>query len=228
MILLALDGVDASGKTTQALLLYERLKTSGYNVKYITFPDYESKSSALVKMYLDGEFGNNSHNVNPYAASSFYSVDRFASYTKDWKDFYQQEGSIVIANRYTTANAVHQTPKLDKSEWVTFLDWLYDFEFNKLAIPKPDLTVFFDMHIDISLRLLKARNEENNTSPDIHEKDEDYLKKSYEAAKFAAGHLKWETLKCYDDINGTLTAKTREAILEDLTDLVFSKTEIKR
>jgi len=114
--LLAFDGVDASGKTTQSLLFYERLKNLGYNVKYISFPDYDSKSSALAKMYLDGEFGENSRDVNPYAASAFYSVDRFASYAKKdggWLDFYNQENSVIIANRYTTANAVHQTPKLE-------------------------------------------------------------------------------------------------------------------
>ena len=226
--LLAFDGVDASGKTTQALLMYERLKNSGYNVKYITFPDYESESSALAKMYLNGEFGENPHDVNPYAASSFYSVDRFASYMKNWKDFYRLENSVVIANRYTTANAVHQTPKLPKNEWAGFLDWLYDFEFSKLAIPRPDLTVFFDMHTDLSLKLLKSRSKENHIPPDIHERDADYLRKSYEAARFAAAHLKWETLKCYDDTNGVLTVKPREIILDELTDLIFAKTEMKR
>ena len=227
--IIAFDGIDASGKTTQIKMLYDRLKDLGYDVLYLTFPDYDSESSALVRLYLNGGFGKKPEDVNPYAASSFYAVDRYASYMNmdgktGWKEFYERANSIILANRYTTANAIHQMPKLNKDKWDKFLDWLWDFEYEKLKIPKPDLIVMFDMHIDVALKLLEERTDVNNTKKDIHEADPHYLKNSYEAGKYAADYLQWENLICYfQDEDNNLIPKSREEINRDLFDLIKSK-----
>ena len=129
--LIVLEGLDGSGKATQAGLLYEALCGRGEQAMKITFPNYESDSSALVKMYLGGAFGQDVNDVNAYAASSFYSVDRYASYKTLWGCFYH-DGGTVIADRYTTSNAVHQCSKLPREEWDAYLAWLFDFEYRKL------------------------------------------------------------------------------------------------
>ncbi len=193
--LIAIDGLDASGKHTQSELLYKRLKESAYRVKKIQFPDYTQASSALIKMYLNGEFGNDANEVNAYAASAFYAADRFASYKKFWqKDL--DEGKIIISDRYTTSNAIHQMIKLPKTEWDSYLAWLYDFEFEKLQIPKPDLVLFMDMPVSLSLRLMDERAKKENREKDIHEQNRKYLINCYESAKYAAQRLGWVCIKC--------------------------------
>ena len=142
--LIVLEGLDGSGKATQAKLLAQHLKEAGKNVQEITFPDYASDSSALVKMYLAGQFGDKPDDVNAYAASTFYSVDRYASYKQDWGAFYEA-GGLVIADRYTTSNAVHQASKLPEEERSAFLNWLFELEYGKLGLPKPDLVVYLEM-----------------------------------------------------------------------------------
>ena len=146
--LIVIEGLDGSGKATQARALAEALQAQGKNVMQITFPDYASDSSALVRMYLGGQFGSHPDDVNAYAASAFYSVDRFASYKMKWGEFYR-EGGIVIADRYTTSNAVHQCSKLPPEQWQEFLDWLFDFEYNKIGIPAPDRVIYLE--VDLSL-----------------------------------------------------------------------------
>jgi len=220
--LIAFDGIDASGKTTQAKLLHDRLKNEGRDVLYLTFPDYENESSALVRLYLNGDFGKNPSDVNAYAASSFYAVDRYASYITRWKEFYGRENSIIIANRYTTANAIHQLAKLERYEWDKFLDWLWDFEFNKLKIPKPDMTVLFDMHPDVAVKLIEERAKKTRVKKDIHEMDLDYLRKSYEAGQYAAKYLGWEKIICCErDERGILIPKSEEVINKNLLELVM-------
>ena len=135
--LIVVEGLDGSGKATQAKLLARHLTEQGFSVREITFPDYESDSSALIKMYLAGQFGDKPDDVNAYAASSFFAVDRYASYKKDWGSFYEN-GGIIIADRYTTSNAVHQCSKLPPEQWESFLDWLFDYEFHLLGLPAPD------------------------------------------------------------------------------------------
>lgn len=188
--LIVIDGLDGSGKNTQSTILYERLKKEGRKVRMISFPQYESPSSALVKMYLGGEFGNNPDDVNSYAASSFYAVDRFASYKTDWKKDYD-EGAIIIANRYTTANAIHQLTKLDKSQHDKFLKWLYDYEFCLLGLPAPDLTIFLEVPPEKSFELINIRGEKK----DIHENKE-HLKRAYEAAVEVSEKWKWTRIDC--------------------------------
>ena len=149
--LIVIEGLDGCGKSTQLELLPKALEEKGIKCKSVSFPQYESDSSALVKMYLSGRFGNKPGDVNAYAASVFYTVDRYASYKENWGEFYQK-GGTVVSGRYTTSNAIHQTSKLPREEWEDFLNWLYDFEYNKIGIPKPDKVIFLDM----PLRFLRS------------------------------------------------------------------------
>lgn len=199
--IITIDGIDGSGKATQSEMLYNDLLAQGKNVRLISFPDYESKSSTLVKMYLDGEFGKTPGDVNPYAASTFFAVDRYASFKQNWKSFYDQPDSVIIANRYTTSNAIHQLSKLDREDWDGFLSWLQDFEYHKLGIPEPDLVIYLEMKPEITAELLHRRAELTGQRPDIHELDVDYMQKSYKAALYASDKLGWKRICCYDGKN---------------------------
>ncbi len=210
-ILITIDGLDGSGKQTQSELLFERLKNDGVKVKLVSFPDYDSNSSALVKMYLGGEFSHDPDAVNAYASSSFFAVDRFASFVKNWKEDYEN-GCVIIANRYTTANAIHQLTKIEgDTERKEFLNWLYDFEFGKLGIPAPDLTLFLEVPVEISLGLIRKRSEETGREIDIHE-NEAHLKRAYSAALFSAEKLSWTTVHCAEKGN----MRSREDIAEEI------------
>ena len=195
--LIVIEGLDGSGKATQAERLVRYLQKKGKKVRKVSFPDYASDSSALVKMYLAGEFGMDPNAVNAYAASSFYAVDRYASFKKDWGSFYQ-EGGTVIADRYTTSNAIHQCAKLPREDWEGFLDWLFHYEYDLLGIPKPDAVIYLRVSPDISQNLLKERYHGDEQKKDIHERNQAYLYKSREAADFCAGYLNWSRIECTD------------------------------
>ena len=151
------SGSDASGKATQSQRLYERLIQEGKKCLKITFPDYDSDSSALVKMYLNGDFGKNPSAVNPYISSTFYAADRYASYKTKWGEFYNN-GGIIISDRYTTSNMVHQAAKIvDLDKKIKYLDWLYDLEFEKFQLPVPDLVIFLSINPIYSQKLLENR-----------------------------------------------------------------------
>lgn len=196
--LIVIEGLDGSGKATQAKLLAQTLAENGERVKKITFPDYESDSSALVRMYLHGEFGSRPGDVNAYAASAFYAVDRFASYKKDWGEVYQS-GGLIIADRYATSNGIHQCSKLDESEWDEYLKWLDDFEYKKLGIPAPDIVIYLKADTDISQKLMSGRYGGDESKKDIHEGDLEYLKRSQKAAAYCAQKLGWKTVECVQD-----------------------------
>lgn len=196
--LIVLEGLDGCGKSTQLELLPKTLLKNGIDCNTVSFPDYSSDSSALVKMYLRGDFGTNPNDVNAFAASVLYTVDRFASYKTAWGDYYNN-GGTVVSGRYTTSNAIHQCSKLPKEEWTGFLDWLYDFEYNKIGIPKPDKVIFLDMPIEVSQKLLSNRYEGDNTKKDIHERDTDYLARCREAAEFTAQYSGWDVISCAKD-----------------------------
>ena len=206
--LIVIDGLDGSGKNTQSKLLYERLLKEGKRVVLVSFPDYDSPACAPVKMYLGGEFGTDPEAVNSYAASTFFAVDRFASFRLNWKKEYD-EGAIIIANRYTTANAIHQLTKLDESEHNAFLQWLYDFEFVKLGLPAPDLTLLLKVPVEKSLELIDVRGEKK----DIHENRE-HLKKAALAAERCAASWGWESLSCVNE-QGELLSR------EEISDRVY-------
>lgn len=195
--LIAIDGVDASGKQTHAELLYDKLKEDGYFVRRVSFPVYDSPSSALVKMYLSGEFGKNAEDVGAYAASSFFAADRFASFRTDWGEDYKN-GAVIIADRYVSSNMIHQASKLCREEKDAFLDWLDNLEYEIYALPRPEATVFLDMPPEFGARLMRERENKfsHGSEKDIHEKDFSYLTKSYENACFVAKRYSWKRIFC--------------------------------
>ena len=190
--LIVIEGLDGSGKATQALLLRDSLSVS-FIVKEISFPDYDSPSSALVKMYLSGEFGNKPDDVNAYAASSFYAVDRYASFKKDWHTDYEK--GVIIADRYTTSNAIHQCSKLPQDQWDNYLDWLYDFEYRLLGIPEPDLVLYLRVDPALSQHLLSERYH-GEDKRDIHEKDSEYMARCRAAAEYCTNRFGWQPVEC--------------------------------
>lgn len=197
--LLVIEAIDGSGKETQSLKLTERLVAEGLRARRVTFPDYRSRSSALIRMYLDGEFGSDPEAVNPYAASTFYAVDRFASYVKEWGEYYLS-GGVVVADRYTTSNLVHQGVKIgDQAEQERYLEWLLDLEYHKFALPQPDCVLFLDVPPEISLQLLSGRSPRGDqSSPDIHERDRLYLERCYRQALTLAARLGWQVVGCVE------------------------------
>lgn len=219
--LIVLEGLDGSGKSTQLERLPTALRERGIDIRTISFPDYDDPSSTLVRMYLAGEFGSGPSDVNAYAASSFYAVDRYASYVRHWKTDYES-GRLILAARYVSSNAIHQAAKLPPDEWETYLDWLYQYEFEKMGIPRPDLTLYLDMPEQVSDQLLSNRYGGDETKRDIHEKDKEYLRACRAAAAFAAKRLGWETVPCAKDgrpfppevITGRLVEKIESVVKE--------------
>lgn len=193
--LIVIEGLDGSGKSTQ--IEYLEKKLNGRNVHRIKLPDYDSDSSALVKMYLRGDFGKDPEDVNAFAASAFYAVDRFANYKMKWKKFYD-DGDIIISDRYTTSNAYHQATKIPKDDRAEFFYWLEDFEYGLLGIPEPNAVIYLDMPIEISQRMMSERYHGDESKKDIHESNLDYLYKCREAALDAAEKMGWYVVKCND------------------------------
>ena len=196
--LIVIEGLDGSGKGTQAKLLFEALTANGQPVRAISFPNYESDSSALVRMYLQGRFGSRPGDVNAYAASAFYAVDRYAGYKEDWGGFYR-DGGILVADRYTTSNAVHQCSKLPEEQWPDYLAWLFHFEYELLGIPAPDKVIYLQVDPDISQKLLLKRYNGDESREDIHEVDRDYMARSRQAAEYCSRHLGWTAVSCVKD-----------------------------
>lgn len=221
-ILIAVEGTDSSGKQTQSELLYKRLTDMGVKARLVSFPAYECESSALVKMYLAGEFGQNPDDVNAYAASSFYAVDRFATYKMDWgKDY--EDGTVIIADRYVPSNLIHQASKIkDEAEKDKFIKWLDEFEYGQLGLPVPNVVVFLDMATETAAKLMEKRANkiDNSSQKDIHERNVDYLKKSYDNAKGIARKLDWEIIPCtcggevrsVEDISGDVYAAAEKVM----------------
>lgn len=196
--IIVIEGSDSSGKATQASLLYKKLFENHVRIMKVEYPNYKSNSSALIKMYLNGEFGKNPEDVNPFASSTFYAVDRFASYQKEWKDFYKS-GGIILADRYTTSNMIHQAAKIQNtSDKEDFLKWLWDLEFVKLKLPVPDCVIFLDMPPEFSKKLMCERNNKftGKKEKDIHEKNYGYLINSYENACKIAKKYNWVKIDC--------------------------------
>lgn len=213
--IIVIEGVDSSGKATQSQLLAKKLENDGNPVISVEFPNYKSDSSSVVKMYLNGNFGLDPNSVSPYAASTFFAVDRFASVNGEWKDYFSN-GNIVIADRYTTSNMVHQASKIDDIEEKSkFLDWLYDFEYKVLSLPQPDLVIFLDMPVENARQLMaqRANKIDNSSVKDIHERNESYLQQSYDNACFVAEKYGWKRIKCAVD--------GRVRTIEDISDEIY-------
>ena len=196
--LIVIEGTDGSGKSTQFRCLTERLAAEGKEFQKLVFPQYAEPSSALIRMYLGGEFGSKPTDVNAYAASAFYAVDRYASYKKVWGQWYE-EGGLVLSDRYTTSNAVHQASKEPEETRGDFLKWLYEFEYDKLGLPCPDLIIYLDVPTDFTEKMMRGREAATNTHADIHEQDLEYLATCRRTGKAAAAFYNWTIINCVKD-----------------------------
>ncbi len=198
--LIVIEGLDGSGKATQTERVFEYINSLTENCRRLSFPDYDSPSSALVKMYLSGEFSKAPDGVNAYAASTFYAVDRYSSFVKNWKNDYDN-GAFFVADRYYTSNAVYQMGKLPKTNWDEYLAWLEDFENKKLGIPKPDCIIYLDMSVDVSQKLMSKRYNNDESRKDIHERNVEFLRSCRESALYAAKKMEWKIISCDDGNN---------------------------
>ena len=195
--LIVIEGTDGSGKSTQFKKLTQRLEAEGKAFRQLEFPQYSEPSSALIKMYLGGEFGHKPSDVNAYAASAFYAVDRYASYKKVWGEWYEN-GGLVVTGRYTTSNAVHQASKEPEEKQPDFLQWLYTFEYDQLGLPAPDLVIYLDVPTDFTEKMMRRREADTNTSADIHEQDLEYLSTCRRTGKAAAKFYNWTVIQCVE------------------------------
>ena len=196
--LIVIEGTDGSGKSTQFRLLTQRLEQEGRAFRQLEFPQYSEPSSALIKMYLGGEFGTKPSDVNSYAASVFFAVDRYASYKKVWGQWYE-DGGLVLSARYTTSNAVHQASKEPVEKQLDFLGWLYEFEYEKMGLPRPDLVIYLDVPTDFTEKMMRSREAATNTSADIHEQDLEYLATCRRTGKLAAEFYNWTVIQCVEN-----------------------------
>ena len=196
--LIVIEGTDGSGKSTQFKLLTQRLSDEGREFQKLVFPQYAEPSSALIRMYLGGEFGTNPSDVNAYAASAFYAVDRYASYKKVWGEYYEN-GGLIVSDRYTTSNAVHQASKESGEKQAEFLKWLYEFEYDRLGLPKPDLIIYLDVPTDFTEKMMRHREADTNTKADIHEQDLEYLATCPRTGRAAAAYYGWTVIDCVRD-----------------------------
>lgn len=196
--LIVIEGTDGSGKSTQFRALTQHLQNEGRDFRTLVFPRYSEPSSALIRMYLGGEFGTTPSDVNAYAASAFYAVDRYASYKQDWGQWYES-GGLVVSDRYTSSNAVHQASKEPPERRDAFLKWLYEFEYDKLALPRPDLVIYLDVPTAFTEALMRHREQETGTHADIHEQDTAYLASCRESGRAAAEYYGWQVVQCVRD-----------------------------
>jgi len=216
--LFVIDGTDGSGKQTQFEKLKERLTQNNIDYKTVSFPNYDSPSSSLVKMYLSGEFGENAKNISPYIASTFYAADRYATYITKFKKYYE-EGGIILADRYTTANMVHQAGKIDnKEEREKFIKWLWDFEFNIYGLPIPTEVFFLKMPPKKAIELMENRENKftGDLKKDIHERDEKHIIESFNAACDVAKDYNWYTIECVKDENIRTIEDIHEEIFNEI------------
>ena len=209
--LIVIEGTDGSGKSTQFKLLTSRLEAENKVFQKLVFPQYSEPSSALIRMYLGGEFGTKPSDVNAYAATAFFAVDRYASFKKVWGQWYNQ-GGLIVSDRYTTSNAVHQASKEPAENQKEFLKWLYDFEYSKLGLPAPDLVIYLDVPTDFTEAMMRRREADTNTQADIHEQDMAYLATCRRTGRKAAEYYGWKIIQCVQ--NGKM--RTIEDIHEEI------------
>jgi dTMP kinase len=204
--LIVIEGLDGSGKATQAAFLAKSIESSSKKVFPISFPDYNESSSNFVKMYLNSELGSNPKSVNAFAASSFYAIDRYVSFVKFWKNKYES-GYTIIADRYTTSNAIYQLAKFPKTAWDNYLFWLEDYEYDKLELPRPNLVIYLDVPVEVSQKLMLKRYNGAPEKMDLHEKNVNFLKSCRVAALYAAKKMGWIVIDCCDENNQIISAQ---------------------
>lgn len=214
--IIVIEGLDGSGKATQTKILAEMLESKGYKVRKLEFPDYANPSSSLVKMYLGGDFGSNPSDVNAYAASAFYAVDRVASFLQFWKKDYE-DGTVILSDRYATSNIIYQMSKVEDSQRDEFIEWQNDFEYNKLGIPQPDAVIYLDVEPEVSQKLMEKRYGGDMTKMDLHERNVKFLLDCRKSALYAAEKCNWKVINCCE--NGEI--KTIEKISEEIKEAIF-------
>lgn len=212
---IVIEGLDGSGKATQTEILKKAFASKGKKVKKLTFPDYDNPSSALVKMYLDREFGENPDDVNAYAAAAFYTVDRIASYLKFWKEDYEN-GTVILADRYATSNIIYQMSKLPENQWDSYIDFQENFEYDKIKVPKPDMVIYLDVEPDVSQKLLSGRYSGDESKKDLHEKNVNFLLQCRKSALYAVEKLGWKKISCTE--NGEM--RSVEDISRDILKII--------
>lgn len=195
--LIVFEGTDGSGKATQTRMMAERLEKEDIPYRVIDFPRYGNPFAEPARLYLQGVLGDKPGDVNAYAASVLYAVDRFASYKEDWGKAYEA-GEVILANRYTTSNAVHQASKLDDGEREAYLEWLSDLEYGKMGLPEPDMVIYLDLPSEVSEKMMRKREATTGTTADIHEKDAVYLRRCRENAGKVVEYLGWSKINCAD------------------------------
>ena len=193
--IIVLEGLDGSGKCTQSKLLFNKIVSIGRKAKLVSMPNYESESSGPVKMYLNGEISDNLYDINSFASSSFFAVDRFINYFVSWKNLYENEGFDIICDRYSTSNMIFQIAKLDEKNWDDFLNWIHDYEYNKLNIPKPDVVIYLKVPLEISSNLVRLRSKNS----DLHEKNFDFLERCSIVADYVSRKFGWNVINCSSD-----------------------------
>lgn len=213
--LIVFEGIDGSGKSTQFDMMCRRLETEGVNFCRLTFPQYTENSSALIKMYLGGEFGENPEDVNPYAASTFYAVDRYASYIKIWRDYYLG-GGIVLADRYTTSNAIHQGSKLPVGERAGFFKWLHEFEYHYMGLPEPDAVIYMDIPLKTAIANMRLREAATEQTGDIHEIHDAYMDKCRDTGRMAADYYGWRIIRCVEGGEMRRAGEIHDEIYDDM------------
>lgn len=213
--LIIIEGLDGCGKSTQTALLKEFFEQNKISYRAIKLPDYESPSSTLVRMYLNGDFGKNAVDVNAYAAGAFYAVDRYASFKLDWEKDYNTK-DVILADRYATSNSIYQMEKIDEKDWDAYLDWSADFEYEKIGIPSPDAVVFLDMPVEISQKLMTARYDGDEGKKDVHESNVDFLHRCRRSALYAAKKQNWHVVPCSEGNE----PRTIDAIKNDIQEIV--------
>ena len=214
-VIITIDGVDSSGKGLQSKMLFDKLVSLDKKVTKVSFPDYESDSSAPVRMYLSGKLGQSVDSVNAYAASLFFAVDRYISYKQSWIENYNA-GEIVICDRYVSSNAIHQSIKLPAKDRDEFLEWIDDVEYDRMGLPRPDVVIFLDVPVDVAMKLMSGRYNGDESKKDIHEADIEYLKKCHNAAEYACNKFGWQRIECVRD--GVL--RTPEDIHEEIMSII--------
>lgn len=224
-VLYVIEGTDGSGKTTQAKFAADALTRAGVYVRELSFPRYETVGATFVNLYLGGRLGGRPEDTGAYAASTFFACDRYISFRTEWHDDYERPDAVVLACRYTSANAVHQLSKLPREEWDGFLDWLWDFEFVRLGIPKPDGVIYLDMPSELSATLIAKRSEQTGQRRDIHETDYEYIKSCRAAALYAAARFGWTVIPVYERTENwdgipRFVPRPREAVHADIMGII--------
>lgn len=222
-----IEGTDGSGKQTQTELTYTKLKKDNIPVFRTSFPNYESKSSEPVKMYLNGELSTNANDIKEKPASVLYAVDRFITYTTMIKPYYEDDSTLILLDRYVSSNLLHQGAKIiARNEPYENLDeyqkWLYNLEFEDIGIPKPSKVFFLYLPAKEAIKAMDTRKNKitHEDKKDIHESDNSHIFNAAKSGYYLANKLGWNIINCLDS-NGD--RRSPEDINEEIYSILKSE-----